>query len=343
MNLSIFIIALTEEKYQTALNNILEIDETNFDKKNIQKWTAVRGKDLVEEVSFLRTEDKHKYKRLKSNYRNIIKEKYPFVSLPTTPEQDLLSLQTKLSLLGSGSKETLTVSDIHNEGALGCYLSHVSLWQHIVKNKIKGAIIFEEDVNLVKNKKDELEQFIAKETNNDGWIDRSGRRMGLEMEKVDILNFNACYFNHGVRRATFSEDTTNSPFKRLLGLSFVTQGYYISYKGAEKLLKNAFPVTCAVDSYISLHTLTSIVDGTEFNFYVTKEPWLDHGQEESTIGYGNSFWTENLWYYINSNLKLGFVVGTLIYFILSLLLIILLVFWLRNKQKNKKINSPNQF
>ena len=37
------------------------------------------------------------------------------------------------------------------KGAIGCYLSHVNLWNEIKKNNIKNTLIFEDDVNLPNN------------------------------------------------------------------------------------------------------------------------------------------------------------------------------------------------
>lgn len=43
-------------------------------------------------------------------------------------------------------------NDTRRPGEIGCWLSHVSAWDYVVKNNLKSLIVFEDDISIDKNK-----------------------------------------------------------------------------------------------------------------------------------------------------------------------------------------------
>ena len=114
-------------------------------------------------------------------------------------------------------------ADLGTLNAIGCYMSHMTLWYNLVQKKLKGMYIFESDVNCINKLEPKyMEEFL----NSDG----------------DILLI-----------GSISNYKGNSPFSmtKLKKRFYGTQSYYISYSGAKKALKHALPIDEQVDSYLS--------------------------------------------------------------------------------------------
>jgi len=117
-------------------------------------------------------------------------------------------------------------SDLGSMNAVGCYLSHKTLWDYIVDNDLAGIYIFESDAICQKDFDKHLRKF--KEIPNAhilllGYI-------GLP----DILNI----------PSTVGINKLNTRF-------FGTHSYYITLEGAKYCLKNINPIEQQIDSYLS--------------------------------------------------------------------------------------------
>lgn len=257
-DLPVRIISLRKEKYEEAAKHISAI--CNF--TDVKWWKAVRGSDLFEESL-----------RLLPNYRAILAETNSNATFPQ--RTNLLSTQTEISL-GTGTRTN--IYDLHNVGAIGCSLSHISLWQHMVDHQIPAMIVFEDDVqflgefsNGTRNCIEELNTFLA--------------TFGLNF---DVLNLNIFPIPKSlVHGAVLTPSSLMSNVYRLHGVAFRTQGYIITLAGAKKLLKNAFPLIHTVDTYM---TMSTMLPSMQENFiYLAMHPvWLNHPSLDlggSTIGY----------------------------------------------------------
>jgi len=115
-------------------------------------------------------------------------------------------------------------------GQLGCYDSHVRVWQHIVRNKIPMALIMEDDANIryIKAHEQRINNTLAEL-----------KRLGTRWDMLYIGRSN------GRSRKTISP-TLNVP--QGCGGLFA---YVVTTKGAEIMLKHASPYTIPVDVMVS--------------------------------------------------------------------------------------------
>lgn len=118
-------------------------------------------------------------------------------------------------------------------GGMGCALSHIRLWQKLLNDTTNDFfIIFEDDIIVT-------DKFIDTMLNTYYKIENS-----LD-SNIDLLTFTQ------INRRAEDKVVTSIPgvFKRdhFWGLC----AYIINRKGAEKILKNIFPIKEQIDSYIS--------------------------------------------------------------------------------------------
>jgi len=117
-------------------------------------------------------------------------------------------------------------------GALGCFLSHKKIWEHMVENNVPVALIGEADIVP----KPSLSQRIQDGLQN--------------LEKWDILLLDCTLKNHHLKGTGL--ENANHGFKKgkqsFLGL----HGYLLSKQGAQILLKYAMPIEFQLDSYIPM-------------------------------------------------------------------------------------------
>jgi GR25 family glycosyltransferase involved in LPS biosynthesis len=138
-------------------------------------------------------------------------------------------------------------------GAIGCALSHRTVWQMIVENKLKNALILEDDINIDKNFEKKLKNY--------------KNHLPTDYDMV-FLGYHRTSINHGVKNINSIYMKCN----RIYGLF----GYIVSNKGAHKLL-NLFPITQQIDTVISdnLHKFTTYVVKPEHRIIFSDPSALD--------------------------------------------------------------------
>jgi GR25 family glycosyltransferase involved in LPS biosynthesis len=116
-------------------------------------------------------------------------------------------------------------------GELGCYNSHYNCWKYVVDNKLDSCLIIEDGILFLRN-----------DYNN------------LKMNKnLDLLFVN--------------EEMTINPEKKYVG--YGTQGYIVSLKGAEKLMKLCYTLRLPID----LH-MRHLCNSKEINASVLSNPFV---------------------------------------------------------------------
>ena len=125
--------------------------------------------------------------------------------------------------------------DIRTKGAIGCYLSHYKIWEKVVNNNLDNVLIFEDDLILDVDIK-EFEEYLNSIPQD---------------YDVAMLSWFSLWF-----------DLLNNPKKKIIINNYWNKynsinvfscgSYLISRKGAEKLIKNAFPICYQVDAYINI-------------------------------------------------------------------------------------------
>jgi GR25 family glycosyltransferase involved in LPS biosynthesis len=134
---------------------------------------------------------------------------------------------------------------LNTMGAIGCYLSHVKCWQNIIDHNLESAIVFEDDVKLVdlEGTTEGTTEGTAESTNFLAQLNKYIRELPVG---TDLFPFG--YSN---LRNSCDAEYINELFIKC-GLFFGTHAYYITRRGAEILLKNAFPIEIQVDSYMAI-------------------------------------------------------------------------------------------
>jgi GR25 family glycosyltransferase involved in LPS biosynthesis len=127
-------------------------------------------------------------------------------------------------------------ADLGSINAVGCAQSHATLWKQIKPGQ--GMYIFESDALLTENPEPYVKEFLK--TNN-----------------PHMLLFGP------IGR---SKITTVPKIKRVNYHFFGTHGYYITYEGAQLLLKYFYPIEQQIDSYISDLILIDTINDKDVHF-----------------------------------------------------------------------------
>lgn len=112
-------------------------------------------------------------------------------------------------------------------GAVGCYLSHATLWQKIVDENLDMAMIFEDDVSF-----------------SDSFSKGKNKILNALPNDADIIFFDLI--------KNFEPERYNDIFDRVNGQFFGTHAYIMTNKAAKKLLPVILPVEIQIDALISL-------------------------------------------------------------------------------------------
>ena len=144
--------------------------------------------------------------------------------------------------LKNGRFSTFALSGI---GSLGCYLSHIALWNKI-KDTNETIIILEDDFNT--NKKIDILQNSFNDAIHNNY---------------DILRF--AYTNSVIADNPQMTKKINSNLTKY-NFEFGFQGYIINSNGAKKLLKHIFPIDVQIDGFVNLYQNIN----PDFNMFYTK-------------------------------------------------------------------------
>lgn len=143
--------------------------------------------------------------------------KHPYVNVSLSSQYNLYNGRTKFRELPS-------------KGALGCYLSHVTLWKKLLESNNDYMLIFEDDIIPLDNN-----------------LDDKINKLILEKDDFDILLLG--YKIEDKETIKVSDNLSRCTFFVLL------HSYIISKKGAEKLLKYVFPIEMQLDNFIAFNNL----------------------------------------------------------------------------------------
>ena len=130
-------------------------------------------------------------------------------------------------------------------GEIGCAMSHIMLYEHIVKNNIREAIILEDDaiVSLY------FEEIVTAALNK---VSSKKEILFLDHGKAKVYPFMK-RLPERYRLAKY-----RSPSKKSKRSIIRTTGYLITYEGAKKLLSYAYPIRMPSDFLTGLLQLTNI-------------------------------------------------------------------------------------
>jgi GR25 family glycosyltransferase involved in LPS biosynthesis len=167
----------------------------------------------------------------------------------------LITEEEKNNLLSLRSRRIFnnpsSFKDIRTLGAIGCYKSHIGVWELALERGEKEIIILEDDIilNVEVNK---LKEYINTRPDN----------------------YDICYLDwYGL----YGYDNTieyNSNWNRNNGdeISYFS-AYMISEKGIKKLLKGIYPIEQQIDCYADAYA----IENKDFKRYLSKEIIFNQG------------------------------------------------------------------
>lgn len=113
-------------------------------------------------------------------------------------------------------------------GAVGCALSHISIWKQIVDKQISEALIFEDDIEI-----------------NDNFVQELSKLKPYLPENYDMI-----HLGYGLKSLLGIRQIINKYFVKTTSC-MSGFGYLLSNKGAKKLLEHIFPISAPYDVEIT--------------------------------------------------------------------------------------------
>jgi GR25 family glycosyltransferase involved in LPS biosynthesis len=145
-----------------------------------------------------------------------------------------------INILSISSLDTLynkstNHKDIRTKGAIGCYLSHYKIWEKIINENLENVLIFEDDI-VSDIDTAEFEDYVN----------------SLPQDyDIGLLSWFSLWFD--LLNNPKKNTVINNYWNKYSSINvFGCAAYMVSKKGAEKLVKNAFPICYQVDAYINI-------------------------------------------------------------------------------------------
>lgn len=171
--------------------------------------------------------------RFMRTYDNSDMRDIPIQRIQAVDGSDLDISKVPLSDIARGELKQIETTGFRSrhyqitKGSIGCALSHIKIWKHIVENNYSHGLIFEDDVNVPATLKANMIKSVKNIPKNWDVI-----LMGYhckECENVKDKNY------------------------RIVNRFILLHNYAISYAGIVKILKtnSLFPITQQIDSYLS--------------------------------------------------------------------------------------------
>ena len=120
---------------------------------------------------------------------------------------------------------------IDTAGAVGCYLSHASVYEWFAKSNDQVILIFEDDVALPAGSYERIKDYVAK------------TQLLQDSNKWDVWML-------GPNIAEGSPDPSDGNVIDIKAF-VLAHAYFVSRRGVDKLLKNIYPIELHIDGYMS--------------------------------------------------------------------------------------------
>lgn len=136
-------------------------------------------------------------------------------------------------------------SQVPSMGAIGCYLSHVGVWQRLIQDPSTDMyMVYEDDCDVDSKDIPKINQFVNETIQlfPDWHI--------IYLGNIDMFLSNLLSHHQQV----------DSLRQKVNGMVFGTHSYLINKTGAQKLLTYAFPIVFQIDSYMSFQFMTNQVN-----------------------------------------------------------------------------------
>jgi GR25 family glycosyltransferase involved in LPS biosynthesis len=188
---------------------------------------------------------------------------------------------TKLRIL---SRTRRSHEEIDAKGAIGCTLSHVSLWRQFLSTNHTHLIVSEDDLNLEPFKEPgSFAEYLQSQINSlpsgwDVWVAgyNSLRDCSPWNQPQAIPKITSAILDPNIRCHSNAEHLDIRSF-------FGTHCYIVTREGAQTLLNHAFPIESHIDAYIGLQAqlgrIRIVANGVQFHLTNSRcETDIMHGQ-----------------------------------------------------------------
>ena len=162
---------------------------------------------------------------------------------------------------------------VMTRGGLGCYLSHLEIWQSFVDDGEPGGhgdavLVLEDDVRLSPLFRTTMDTVQLPKEYDIVYLSFPdfGRR----------TTFGTQASASGTGSTNFLEQPPQSAVQRVLGDNWGTGGYVLSQRGARTLLQHAYPLNEQIDAYLVRMVALGLDDTKDvlFEAYVVDSPVL---------------------------------------------------------------------
>jgi GR25 family glycosyltransferase involved in LPS biosynthesis len=147
-------------------------------------------------------------------------------------------------------------NNIGTKGAIGCYLSHITLWKMLLDSDEQMFLIFEDDVDI-----NNIYDFNNKINKTINLINKN------DWDVIYVGYFDN--FKNSLKQ--------NKYYKKIENIIYGTHAYIINRNGAEKLLQKALPIVDQIDSYMSFMALENNI-----NSYQTSDIFFTQNNTSGT-------------------------------------------------------------
>ncbi len=153
-----------------------------------------------------------------------------------------ITLLTKRNIM---KKTRRSHEELSTAGGVGCYLSHVSLWQKFLhESSAPAMLVFEDDVKLTEDSYRNLQSLLESSP------------ILQNTNEYDFCMLSPSSSKNTIRSGTFKND---SKLDRLDAF-FSTVSYIVTRKGVEKILPLVFPIESHIDCFIGVCSLLRLLD-----------------------------------------------------------------------------------
>ena len=133
-------------------------------------------------------------------------------------------------------------AELNTKGGVGCYLSHVGVWQDFLNSSSEVALVFEDDVKLEKG--------TAKRIQN--WLSASAVMQNTDMWDFCILSPSGRAIREGL---VSPDDPTVFNLKQFTCMVC----YLITKRGVRNIMPHVFPIEGHVDWFLSIAGQMNII------------------------------------------------------------------------------------
>lgn len=126
---------------------------------------------------------------------------------------------------------------VFSRGAVGCALSHIAIWNYVAQTPdVKAVLVFEDDVAFPNDKSD-VPAKIAAVVAEAGGVDN-----------FDMLRMEGSQSPHSDQMCSRMDKTHTPVLNRCRGMYYGFGAYIVTKRGAQTLLRYAFPIETHIDN-----------------------------------------------------------------------------------------------